>query len=335
MVVLNINHVDYTVLLKDISTKYNIPLTGNNLLTLPPSIGKGYLKTVQLHNGLQAMLIDLDFNYSFITIREQADNCAFVLHFDDLMVNGSANYLVDGETLKKTNTRVTLARLTSNMYLNSEEIPPLAQFKAIKILFDENWLKKYLGLSSNTTVLKTYLSLKTASFEIEQMDEAYLGLTNEIWTSNINDPLQDIYIENRINLLIERFFTRLHSNDKLLLSVNLTDDELERLVTIENILVGDFSIAPPTIDACCRIISMSKTKLKISFKKVYGLSMFVYYQKQRMKKAGELLVSGTHNINQTAKAVGYQNVSNFIVAYQKHFLILPVTVKQIDCLTEI
>ena len=329
MVVFNINHLDYSVLLKDISTRYNIPFTSKNHLSLPPAIGNGYLKTLQLQNGLQVMLVDIVLKKSFITVREQNNNRAFVLHFDDLLVKGAANYFVDKDSLQKTDTRITVARLTCNMFVNTEELPPLVKFKSIKILFDEKWLKKYLGLSSNTAVLKTYLALKTASFEMEPLDADYLLLMDEIWNVKSDDPLQEFFLQNRIDLLMERFFTRLHCKSKLLPDkINLTDDEIERMVKIENILREDFRCVPPTIDEFCKIVSMSKTKLKISFKKVYGSSIYAYHQQLRMQKAKKNLETGILSISETAKAIGYQKVANFVVAFQKHFLQLPSAIKK-------
>ena len=329
MVVFNINHLDYSVLLKDISARYNIPFASKNHLYLPPAIGTGYLKTLQLQNGLQVMLVDIVINKSFITVREQNNNCAFVLHFDDLLVRGAANYFVNEDALQKIDTRITLARLTCNMFVNTEELPPLVKFKSIKILFDEKWLKKYLGLSSNTTVLKTYLALKTASFEMEPLDAEYLLLMNDIWNVKTDDPLQDFFVQNRIDLLMERFFTRLHLKNKLLPGkINLTDDEVARMVKIEQFLAEDFGSAPPSMDEFCRIVSMSKTKLKVSFKKVYGQSIYAHHQHLRMQKAKKYLEVDKLTISQTAKAVGYQKVNNFENAFQKHFLQSPSTIKQ-------
>lgn len=329
MVVYTINHVDYSLLLKDIAAQFNIPFSGGNLLIIPPRIGAGYLKILQLQNGLQVMLIDILINKPFGTIRKQANQYAFILHFDDCTIKGAANYLIDEEALQKKDTRISVARLTCNMYQNTEQLPPMVQMKSIKILFDENWLKKYLGLSANTSVIKTYLSLKTASFDIDPLNAGYLNLMEQIWNVPIKDPLQDIYLQNRITLLIERFFTRLHSKSNLLQNQqNLTDDEVKRLLKIEKILCRDFAISPPTIDELCKMVSMCKTKLKNNFKQVYGMSINTYYQQLRMKKAKEYLDEHKFTIKQTSKAVGYQNAANFLMAFQKQFLVMPSELKK-------
>lgn len=324
MIVFNINHTDYNLLLQDLAKAFNIPYNGDDFFIVPATAGKGNIKILKLYDELQVMLADVSFNQPLITIRENSDSRYFILHFDDVYITKTGTLKVDGETLQKTNTHHSVARLTSNLFVNTEEIPANLHLKSIKILFDEKWLQKYLGLSATTDVLQKYLSLKTESFDVEQLDETYLRLMEEIWSVEQDNPVQNIYLQNRVTLLIERFFTRLHDKSNLLEGrFNLTDDEVKRLVQVEQLLVNDFSEVPPTIEEFSRLISMSSTKLKKSFKGIYGDSIYAYYQKIRMQKARELLLSGRYNVNKTAEAIGYHTTSNFILAFKKQFNISP------------
>jgi AraC-like DNA-binding protein len=64
---------------------------------------------------------------------------------------------------------------------------------------------------------------------------------------------------------------------------------------------------------------MSSTKLKKSFKSMYGDSIYSYYQKQRLQKANELLLTEKYSVKQAANAVGYTNIANFTLAFKKQF----------------
>ena len=88
-------------------------------------------------------------------------------------------------------------------------------------------------------------------------------------------------------------------------------------------LVHDFSRSPPTIDEFSRLVAMCITKLKKSFKGIYGSSIYAYYQKVRMQKAKDLLMSGKYSVNETAEAIGYYNTSNFISDFKKQFTFSP------------
>lgn len=324
MIVFNINHTDYTLLLKDLAAALNIPCKGDDFLVVPNDAGKGFIKILKLYDELQVMVADVTFNKTLITTREHSSSRYFILHFDDVNITTTAKLTVDGETIQKTNIRHAVARLTSNMFVNTEELPVGLHIRSIKILFTETWLKKYLELSADEYVLQKYLSLKTESFDMEPLDAEYLRLMEDIWSVPQDDPLQNIFLQNRITLLIERFFTRLHDKTNLLEGhFSLTEEEVQRLIKVEQLLVNDFSETPPTINEFSRLVSISTTKLKKSFKGIYGNSIYAYYQKIRMQKARELLLGGKHNVNETAIAIGYQNTSNFILAFKKQFAISP------------
>src|SRR5437762_7150423 len=123
MNVLNINHTNYMQLLKDLSTALHIPNPQDDTLILKPPAGEGILKTISLFDELQVLLADVYFNEKLITIRERSDDRYFILHFDDVFIRDTAILKVDDEQLQKSNTRHSVARLTSNIFVNTEELP--------------------------------------------------------------------------------------------------------------------------------------------------------------------------------------------------------------------
>jgi AraC-like DNA-binding protein len=319
MIVLNINHINYRQLLQDLSTALQIPYQQEDFLIITPPAGEGIIKTISLFDELQVLLVDAYFSKKLITIRERSNDRYFILHFDDVFIKDTATFQVDDELLQKSNTRHSVARLTSNVFVNTEELPAM-HIKSIKVLFNEKWLKKYMGMDASDDVLQRYLSLKTESFDIEQLDAEYLRLMDELWTVQKNDPLQNIFLQNRVTLLIERFFTRLYSKTNLLEGkFNLSSEVINGLIKVEHELVNDFSKLPPTIEEFSKLVSMSSTKLKKSFKSMYGDSIYSYYQKQRLQKANELLLTEKYSVKQAANAVGYTNIANFTLAFKKQF----------------
>ena len=324
MIVLNINHTNYKLLLQDLSAALHIPYKQEDFLIINPPAGKGIFKALSLFDELQVLLVDASFNEEIITIRERSNNRYFLLHFDDVFINETATLKVDDELLLKTNTRHAVARLTSNIFVNTEVLPAHLNIKSIKVLFNEKWLKKYMGVDAADDVLQKYLALKTESFDIEPLDAEYLKLMGELWTVKKDDPVQNIFLQNRITLLVERFFTRLYSKSNLLDGkFDLSSEVIKTMIKVEQLLVDDFSKLPPTIDEFSRMVSMSSTKLKKSFKSMYGDSIYAYYQKQRLQKANELLLSGTYSVKQASEAIGYNNVSNFTLAFKKQYKKIP------------
>lgn len=301
-----------------------IPYHGEDFIAIKPPVGSGIIKILNIAKELQVLMADATFSQYLLAKRKRSEERYYILHFDDVYISDTATFSIDGETLQKTNTRHSVARLTSNAFSNAEEISANTPFKTIKILFSEAWLNKYLGLSADANGLQKYVSLKTASFDFEKLDSEYQRLLDELWNAEKQDTLQNVYLQNRITLLMERFFTRL--SEKMMLlegKFALNEDDVQRLMKVEKILVDDFSISPPTIDEFSKLVTMSSTKLKKNFKGMYGESIYAYYQKSRMQKAKELLMSGKYNVTETAHQVGYTNTSNFILAFKKQFNKLP------------
>ncbi|MEO5890418.1 MAG: AraC family transcriptional regulator [Ferruginibacter sp.] len=324
MIVFNINHSDYKILLRDLAAALRLPFYGDDFLLLNPPAGNGIIKVLGLFDELQVMLADASFNQKMVLTRNHSSNRFFILHFDDVYITDTAKFIVDKEILQKSNTRHAVARLTSNIFDTAEEIPANLHIKSVKILFNEHWLKKYLGLNSDTEVLQKYLSLKTESFDIEKLDAEYIKLMDSLWSVHKTDTFQNIFLQNRVTLLMERFFTSLYKKIDLLKGeFKLTEWEVNKLIQVKDILVSDFSKLPPTIDEFCRLVSMSSTQLKKKFKGLYGDSIYAYYQKLRMQKARELLVNDRFSVNAVAEAIGYQNTSNFISAFKKQYIFSP------------
>nr|WP_255551783.1 helix-turn-helix transcriptional regulator [Aridibaculum aurantiacum] len=69
--------------------------------------------------------------------------------------------------------------------------------------------------------------------------------------------------------------------------------------------------------------AMSPSKLKNSFKEIYGMPVYQYYQKHRMNKAKAMLLSRKYSVKEVGMELGYSNLSNFAKAFKKSFDQLP------------
>lgn len=328
MVVFDINHTNYKLLIKDLASHLGIPYHHNSdHLVITPPAGNGIIRTIRLFDEFHVLLVNAVFNGELVTKRQCSDDHHYILHFDHASITQTIRFEVDDEFLQKTNAQHSVARLTSNIFSNTEIIPPGLHIKSVKILFNEKWLKKYLDLDQHEDVLQKYLLLKTESFDLEQLDDVYLRLLDDLWKVEKEDHLQNTFLQDKVITLIERFFTRIHDKmDIVHRKCNLTGDELSRLLKVEQVITSNLSVIPPTINQCARMASMSTTKLKLSFKKVFGDSIYSYYQKLRMQRAKELILTEKLNVKQAAQAVGYDNTSNFIIAFKKQFNISPGTI---------
>jgi AraC-like DNA-binding protein len=195
----------------------------------------------------------------------------------------------------------------------------------VLIIFERRHLLQYLDEQVTDLFLSTYFSKVLKKGNTTPIDADFRKLMFELVTADAHHPLATNYINTRCMLLLERFITRFmhQSEQEQQLTFKLNADEISRLMRVESRLVKDYAQPPPTIEVLSKAAAMSPTKLKKDFKQLYGLPIYEYYQKNRMKKAHGLLSENNYSIKEVGIMVGYTNLSHFAVSFKKEFGILP------------
>lgn len=315
MVVFNLSHNNYQTLLQNLARQLNVK-PQNNAIVIPPDIGEGIIKIIVLPNGLQTLMVKISFNQDVLIKSGNTNKGAYVLNFDELEVAYGKS--ADGE--KDLNSFV---RLTGSSFKHLEIVKKNSVVQYVKILFSKEWLSNYIGLREKLSQFEKYIPVKSDAAEKEKLNEEYRRIIKELWLINDNDPLQNISNNNRILLLIEQFFTKMHAemmNPKG--KYRLTADDIVKLKKIEAILNSPGK-SPLNVAALAKKAAMTKPKLSHAFKQVYGTSVYNYYQNQRMQKAHELLSTGNFSVKEVSEKLGYTNLSNFVLAFTKHFQTSP------------
>ena len=143
---------------------------------------------------------------------------------------------------------------------------------------------------------------------------------------NVEDdnPLRLTIIQNRVMLMIERFFSSLFEKMRNpAFKIALSSEDIGRVMNIERLLTKNLFSTPPSIQQLARIAAVSESKLKKDFKTMYGFPIYEYYQKARMHAAQDRLLTGRFSVKEVAMELGYSNLSNFTIAFKKEFGILP------------
>jgi AraC-like DNA-binding protein len=96
----------------------------------------------------------------------------------------------------------------------------------------------------------------------------------------------------------------------------------KRIEEAWRMLVDDLE-NPRTIAELACNVGMSASTLKRSFQRLYGTSIFAFYQNYRMVQARNLLEGGGLNVTEVAFKVGYANSSHFSRAFHRHFGVPP------------
>jgi AraC-like DNA-binding protein len=311
-------HSSYPDMIRDLAEKLQVKLK-DNWLFFPEEIASGYYRVLQLPNGLDVNIINCRINKDWLTRRKSDTEEYYTLRFDELIVEKEISIGIDQDVVERKKETVAVAYLTSSLFDWYYHGTKGTTFKAVNILIPKDWLGKLMGIEVFDDILPAYIALKSRSFTMEPLDAVYYGLMNEIMEEDADTPFPLLYVENRVQLLMERFFTRIHSRVSLAdVQSNIKPDDIYTVLKIEKLLVENFSAKPKSIEDLARKATMSSTKLKKIFKSVFGMPVYEYYQQKRMQRAGELLSTGKFSVKQVAVTIGYTNVGNFVTAFKKH-----------------
>ncbi len=322
MLEIDYSYTNYDELLQFFAATFKVKIK-NNVLQLPDHIGNGYMKLIELPNGLQGIVSDYtantDLRFNWLKINQDC----FILRFDEANIPETHHADIEDQPEAAMQVRSAVF-LASSRYDWIFLCKKGTTIKGVNILFTKEWLEQFLKVENVGDIIRKYLNLRLTALNHEPMDIEYKRLLNEIVQVKGDTDYETMIIQNRVMLLLERFFTRTYYKmSDLHFNVKLSNEVITRLANVERELLKDFSADPKSIPELAKMAAMSPSKLKNSFKEIYGLPVYQYFQKKRMHKAKAMLVSRKYTVREVGMEVGYSNLSNFAKAFKKSFDQLP------------
>jgi AraC-like DNA-binding protein len=314
---------NYEQLVHAMAFSLKVPVHNEQLL-FPEAVGNGSFRHIHTPNGLHAYLLDCTLHHDWHIHINQSTEEYYMLRFDELAIPQSLTISVADEKIREKNTNKALAYLTSSLYNWSYEGTAGCSYKGVHIAFSKQWLARYFEIERIEDVLSSYISLKAESINIIPLDARYHRWMKTIAHVEDDNPMRTTILQNRIMLLLERFFTSLFekmSNPAYRLP--LSHEDIARVMHIERLLTRNVLQTPPSIQQLARIAAISESKLKKDFKTMYNFPIYEYFQKARMHAAQDKLLTGKYSVKEVAMELGYSNLSNFTIAFKKEFGILP------------
>jgi len=307
----------------ELAQRLNVPVV-NNQLIFPEAVATGSLTFVKLPNGIHVNIVNCRMNQDWLICRRKMKDEYYTLRFHELTIPETLEIRIGDERMKESHTTRSIAYLTNSLsdwaYLGAKG----TIYKGIDILFNASWLGEYLGVQRIDDVLSTYLSLQVENVHREPLDSEYRRLIQEISEVDEGNPMRLAIIQNRVMLLIERFFLRIYERKKnIYFNIPMSKADIDRVMQVEAVLTRDIFEPAPTISQLAKMVSISESKLKKDFKMLYGVPVYEYFQKVRMQAAKDKLLAGGHSVKEVAMELGYSNLSNFTIAFKKEFGLLP------------
>lgn len=306
--------------LDDFAAKLNTTAK-DHLLTIPAHMGKGTILAQNINDHFSYAVMDFTLGSDLELVREKGENKGFSLSFNqvemqkELQVAYGQHIIADKRPFRNdiflTDTRDTaIVRIAAG-----------STVKRLLIFCSHEIAEQYLPKE---------LFAKLASFARENSlteNPLFISLPHrtmlkEIFEIRDNDVLNQVKRLSGIIHLIEKFLYSFLRQEQAALPRTVKKNDLESMQHIEQILSSRLE-GFPSLEFLAHDVFMSTSKLKNLFKQVYGHTLYDYYNKSRLQRAKELLVTGQCSIKQAGSEIGFSNLSHFAKAFRKEFGILP------------
>jgi len=178
-------------------------------------------------------------------------------------------------------------------------------------------LKKDIRTSHIPVILLTAKTNLTSKIEgLEQGADAYIDkpfVFEYLKAQMIN------LIDNRVRL--KALFARQPYVDTTILSYTKADELfMERTREIIYAHIDDYNFS---VDELASLLNMSRSGLHKKLKAISGYSPVDFVRVIRLKRAAEILATGTKRVNEVCLAVGFNTPSYFSKCFQRQFGVLP------------
>jgi len=278
----------------------------DNIISFTPDKGEGFIKFINLSNGLQLIINDYSTFEDILYHKKKSEKDYFILRLDEF---------TESDGVPKSS--VFFGNISKeSIYMT----PASSNVRQINIIFRKEWMDDYFEDETSGEMLSSYITLKSPLVIYELIDAEYKRLMQEIMNPPADKSFEPMIVQNRISLILERFFYRVYKGiENENNTLKISSRELRSIKQVEAELLKDFSQQPPAIAQLARVAAMSPSKLKILFKEAFGMPVNQYYQKHRMNKAKAMLLSKKHSVKEAANALGFSSVSSFNKAFFKAF----------------
>ncbi len=310
--------VNYIQWVEDFATVLDCE-TRNNSIIFNPLLGKGISKGFSLENGFSACVNNYTLNTDHSFIRHPTDQFGVIIYIYHFHSDEVIKYSLDEEKRDFDHGANYALRITNAQTMHRIKFGKNAIVRGLSIYLESEWLESNTG--EKTRDLLNYL--KKVNFFEQLLNAKQKKLLDEIVNLPLNHPYPAIFVKSRIYRLLDKLlenFVQKEISEKL---EKISDDDFQTLQKIEMVLTQGFDEGFPGVEKLSRISLMSESKLKKLFKQYFGMGLYEYFQKNRMHRAKEYILSGNYTVSEVGTKLGYQNLSNFSSAFRKEFQCLP------------
>lgn len=308
--------------LAELSAMLNVPVQ-HNILQLPIHVGDGYIHAENLFRGLSFVIMNFTLNDDLLLQRQAGGSKGFLLFFNQVKVKDAFEIGMKSGYLKERIPE------RNNIYLSASDDSLFVRYskgsiiKRVGIFCSEETVRGFVP-PEKYQELSNFTRRELDNINLVRISSEYKNILKEILEADYKNFITHFGVRIRVLELIEKGLLHFFSEKRKVMHLqHITQKEMEQLHKAEELLSMPDTITFPGIESVAAAVLMSPSKLKKMFKEVYGETLYDYYNKIRMSKARELLLTGDLSIREIGLQVGYANLSNFAKNFKQAFGVTP------------
>ncbi|NEU76146.1 helix-turn-helix transcriptional regulator [Hassallia byssoidea VB512170] len=284
----------------------------------PRRLGQGYWRVIQLRQGLELIIGNLQMRDRMITTHPEQENDWLEYHFhfsgehyDKYRTVGAGEYSFVGSGLDPKQTSDCSDKnsfLEVNILMQAESLYSFAANQDGQL---PQALQPWIRQSHQTYYCRCGTAtpaMQTAARQILKCP--YQGIAKRLYLEGKALELMGMLVAQEIEI---NDGNKLHT---------LKPDVVERIYHARDILLKRLS-NPPSFMELSRAVGLNDYLLKQGFRQVFGTTAFSYLHDYRLEQARQLLVNGDMRVSEIANIVGFISHSYFTTAFRKKFGFCP------------
>lgn len=290
----------------------------DSLWRYPQQIGQGYMRWIQLREGLELIIADYQLRDRLILeIHDRSHPLEFNFYISGNHSNAhsavsSGKYLLYGSGVAPREACEWSAErgfLWVNVHIEPELFRSFISGQSGQLPPELNHLVRS---SSQEYFVRSGITTALMQVALQQILHCpYVGLTKRMFL--------ECKVWELTTLLIDQMLEEQKGGRT---PHQLKRDDLDRIHYAREILQRNFD-NPPSLLNLAHQVGLNDYKLKLGFRQVFQTTVFGYLQSYRMEKARQLIAEGDLSIGQVARAVGYSHAGYFAAAFKRKFGIKP------------
>ena len=291
----------------------------SNQLLLPPSMGKGYIKSVRLKSEIQLIIMDY------------VPKCPITIEYTPPFPTIGFGFRLSGRsqvhsTGQKKSNDIRPGHAGFNCctdLVDLTETIDVERVVHVNILMD--WERFSAFAEGETQGLPPQLEkLPNGKFcHNGCITPAMRTTISHIFNCPYHGWAKTFFLESKALELAAHKIGQIEAVDRRKPgSCHLPAPDMDRIREAARMLAGDLETSPD-LNQLSRSVGMCRSKLHRCFRMVYGITPFEYLRNRRLEAAMDFLMDGQMNVTQAAYAVGYSSPSYFTKAFKKYFGHLP------------